>query len=189
MSRNRIAGLFCATAVAVVAAAPVAHAQGDPLTVAAHLQVRAGADTAAAQAVAHRSAARARRLMAKGAGEMQRAAALVSRADVSTDAQGPGAEAVVSAQLALSQSASDQAATLSAIAGESSGRVKAAAVRALARVRAVKARLDAALASLGASGGNEGTSVEANASAGADGSTGVAGGLQVLVGLGGGGGR
>jgi hypothetical protein len=86
------------------------------------------------------SRARAQTLMARGARELTRAAAIVNKGD-GDDA------AVVQAQATLSSSAANQSATLSVIAQKASGKLEAAARRARTKVEAIRSDADAWLVS------------------------------------------
>lgn len=166
MSSHRLTKLVCTTAVAALAGVPVAHAGDNSLKVAASLQVHANADTSAARAAADDAGARARRLMRKGVGELRRAARMVGHAQA-TASSGPAVQAAVDAQVALSGDAAQQEDTLKAIAGDTSGRVKAAALRAMGAVGAVEARVSgdvAASMSQGSAGAQAGSEVSGDVS-------------------------
>jgi hypothetical protein len=196
MSRKHIISTLAVASAAVATGVPASYGGQPPLSVAVHLEAHANADTAAAQRVAHRSGGRARKLMARGARELARAAAIVAHADAQASASGSGAddEAVLTAQASLSSAAADQSATLTAIADAASGKVEAAAKRAQARAEAIRSRADAALEGPGDDSGVVSVSVSADAGTGDDSASdedasdsGATGGIELLGVLSGGG--
>jgi hypothetical protein len=181
MTKHRIITTLAVTTAAVAAGVPASFGSQPTLDAAMRLEARANADTSAAHKAVHTSGARARRLMARGARELARAAAIVNRADAQAEASSDSDadDAVVSAQLSLSAAAADQSATLAAIADEAKGKVEAAAKRALSKAQAIKVAADTALDDSGDEA--DGVSVEVSADAGADGDEAAAGSVELLA--------
>jgi hypothetical protein len=147
MSNHRIITTLAVAAAAVATGVPASYGDQSSLKSAVHLEAHANADTTAAKRVMRRSGARARKLMARGAWELARAAAIVNQADANAAASGDGGDddAVLTAQASLSSSAAGQSATLNAIAQQASGKVLATAKRARAKADAIRSDADAAI--------------------------------------------
>jgi hypothetical protein len=199
MSNHRIITTLAVAAAVVATGVPASYGGQSTLAAAVHLEAHANADTTAAKQVMHRSGARARKLMARGARELARAAAIVKQADTDTSASGDATQddAVIEAQASLSSSAADQSATLSAIARNAAGRVRAAANRARTQADAIRSDADAAIdgsgdepdvvsVSVSAGVSSDAGDDDATADDASGGDTGTAGGVELLGILGGG---
>jgi len=180
MTNHRIITTLAVAAAAVASGVPASYGDQSPLSAALHLEAHANAHTDAAQRVMKTSRVRAQRLMARGAGELARAATIVNQ---SSDDQ----EAVLDAQASLSSSATDQSATLAAIARKASGKLEAAAKRARAKVETIRSDADAVLVSAGSSPDVVSVSASADVSSDdADNDAEATSGIQLLGTLGGG---
>jgi hypothetical protein len=189
MNNHRITTTLAVAAAALAAAAPASYG-GPSLSAAVHLEAHANADTSAAKNAVRTSSARARKLMARGARELSRAAAIVRQADAKAQAAGADADhqAVLDAQASLSTAASSQSFTLSSIAQKATGVVAKDARRAQAKVESIRTAADDALSAGGSDPGQASVSVSAQAGTGGDDQT--VGSIELLgIFAGGGGGQ
>jgi hypothetical protein len=178
MNNHRITTTLAVAAAALAAAAPASYG-GPSLSAAVHLEAHANADTSAAKKVMHTSSARARKLMARGARELSRAATIVRQADAKAQAAGADADhqAVLDAQASLSTAASNQSFTLSSIAQKATGVVAKDARRVQAKVESIRTAADDALSAGGSDPAQASVSVSAQAGTGGDQSV---GGIELL---------
>jgi phage repressor protein C with HTH and peptisase S24 domain len=178
MNNHRITTTLAVAAAALAAAAPASYG-GPSLSAAVHLEAHANADTSAAKTAMRTSSARARKLMARGARELSRAAAIVRQADAKAQAAGAAdRQAVLDAQASLSTAASSQSFTLSSIAQRATGVVAKDARRAQAKVESIRTAADDALSAGGSDPAQASVSVSAQAGAGGDDQT--VGGVELL---------